>query len=81
MIHDLLGDSSSVWKVDPQLHAWVERLHDCTVSCNHDEEPSSSQRSHQCSLLFVSGPTSLDTNGDVKQTDHQPVAVMFAFEH
>lgn len=51
------------------------------VSCNHDEEPSSSQRSHQCSLLFVSGPTSLDTNGDVKQTDHQPVAVMFAFEH
>lgn len=52
-----------------------------TVSCNHDEEPSSSLRSHQCSLLFVSGPTSLDTNGDVKQTDHQPVAVMFALEH
>lgn len=38
-------------------------------SSNHDEEPSSSQRSHQCCLLFVSGPTSLDTNGDVKQTE------------
>lgn len=51
------------------------------VSCNHDGEPSSSQRSHQSPLLFVSGPISLDTNGDVKQTGHQPVAVMFAFEH
>lgn len=43
------------------------------------EDASSSRSDYECFMVFVSDQTSLDTNGDVKQTELQPLVFsMFA---